>query len=124
MEVNERVFGFVAEWFDPHPQIVKKYLLKYYCETCEVEMKDISTNRKFLKKTKIPPSLKESDFFVGANILLLSRDLKLIDYADPVTRQLLEDVDERTVCVLSPSMYELMGDIAMLMVYIGGLEVD
>ena len=33
MEMAERVLGFVAEWFDPHPQIVKKYLLKYYCET-------------------------------------------------------------------------------------------
>jgi len=24
MECNERVLSFIAEWFDPHPQIVKK----------------------------------------------------------------------------------------------------
>jgi hypothetical protein len=53
MEATERVLGFLVEWFDPHPQILKKYLLKYYCETCEVEMKELSNGRKFLKKTKV-----------------------------------------------------------------------
>jgi|EP01082_Thalassiosira_pseudonana_P003144 nucleoside-diphosphate kinase len=155
MEVNDRVLGFVAEWFDPHPQINKKYLLvrassppclfvdlsttlnptllslptfpptqKYYCETSEVEMKDLSTNRKFLKKTKIPPSLKEADFFVGANIILLARDLKLIDYADPVTRRLMEDVDERTVVVLSPALYDSVGKIIALVENAGFTLVD
>ena len=77
-------------------------------------MKDVQTKRIFLKKTKIPPSLKESDFFLGANILLLSRDLKLIEYADSVTRKLLEDVDERTVCVLPPGLYESLGDVVTM----------
>eukprot|EP00569_Conticribra_weissflogii_P013934 CAMPEP_0171419010 /NCGR_PEP_ID=MMETSP0880-20121228/41396_1 /TAXON_ID=67004 /ORGANISM="Thalassiosira weissflogii, Strain CCMP1336" /LENGTH=376 /DNA_ID=CAMNT_0011937285 /DNA_START=26 /DNA_END=1156 /DNA_ORIENTATION=+ len=124
MEINERILGFIAEWFDPHPQIVKKYLLKYYCETCEVEMKDLSTNRKFLKKTKIPPSLKEADFFVGANILLLSRDLKLIDYADSVTRKLLDDVDERAFCFLPPTLYDSMADIVSMIEHAGFTLVD
>eukprot|EP00579_Thalassiosira_antarctica_P013846 CAMPEP_0201930054 /NCGR_PEP_ID=MMETSP0903-20130614/24346_1 /ASSEMBLY_ACC=CAM_ASM_000552 /TAXON_ID=420261 /ORGANISM="Thalassiosira antarctica, Strain CCMP982" /LENGTH=374 /DNA_ID=CAMNT_0048469017 /DNA_START=45 /DNA_END=1166 /DNA_ORIENTATION=+ len=123
MECNERVLSFIAEWFDPHPQIVKQYLLKYHCKKNEVEMKDIQTKRIFLRKTKIP-SLKESDFFLGANILLLSRDLKLIEYADSVTRKLLEDVDERTVCVLPPALYESFGDIAMLLENAGFTLVD
>mmetsp|Transcript_25045 Transcript_25045/g.54148 ORF Transcript_25045/g.54148 Transcript_25045/m.54148 type:complete len:213 (-) Transcript_25045:10-648(-) len=124
MECNERVLSFIAEWFDPHPQIVKQYLLKYHCNSNEVEMRDIQTKRSFLKKTKIPPSLKEPDFFVGANILLLSRDLKLIEYADSVTRKLLEDVDERTVCVLPPALYESLGDIAMTIERSGFTLVD
>ena len=78
MESNERVYSFIAEWFDMRPQITKRYLLKFHCSTNEVEMTDLQTKRQFLKKTKIPPALKETDFFVGANILLLSRDLKLI----------------------------------------------
>ena len=73
----ECTFSFVAEWFDMRPQITKQYLLKFHCSTNEVEMTDLQTKRQFLKKTKIP-SVKETDFFVGANILLLSRDLKLI----------------------------------------------
>lgn len=103
---------------------MKQFLLRYYCETCECEMKDLSNNRKFLKKTKIPPSLKQSDFFVGANILLLSRDLKITGYADPATRKLLEDVDERTVCVLSPALYDSMGEIVMLIENAGFKLVD
>lgn len=63
--IDERVLSFIAEWFDPHPQIVKRYLLKFHCSTSEVEMKDIQTKRIFLKKTKIPPSLK-----VGASAML------------------------------------------------------
>ncbi|KAL7470335.1 hypothetical protein ACHAXS_012072 [Conticribra weissflogii] len=124
MEVNERILGFIVEWFDPHPQILKKYLLKYYCETCEVDMKDLSTNRKFLKKTKVPPSLKEADFFVGANILLLSRDLKLVDYADSVTRKLLEDAEERTFCFLPPTLYDSMADIVSMIEHAGFTLVD
>ena len=124
MECNERVLSFLAEWFDPHPQIVKQYLLKYHCKTHEVEMKDIQTKRIFLKKTKIPSSLKEQDFFVGASILLLSRDLKLIDYADSVTRSLLTIEDERTVCIIAPTLYESLGDIAMLVEQAGFTLVD
>ena len=78
----------------------------------------------FLKRTKLPPTLKESDFFVGANILLLSRDLKLIDYGNSNTKSLLEPVDERTVVVLSPALYDSMGDIVSLMEKNGFTIVD
>ncbi|KAL7550162.1 hypothetical protein ACHAWF_013403 [Thalassiosira exigua] len=124
MECNERVLAFVAEWFDPHPQIVKRYLLKYHCKTNEVEMKDIQTKRIFLRKTKIPPSILETDFVLGASILLLSRDLKLIEYADEATRKLLEDVDERTVCVLPPTLYESLGDVVSMIEVAGFTLVD
>ena len=87
-------------------------------------MKDIQTKRQFLKKTKIPPTLKESDFFVGANVLLLSRDLKLIDFGDNQTRDLLESVDERTVCVIPPSLYESFGDVVALVEQAGFTLVD
>jgi nucleoside-diphosphate kinase len=124
MECNERVLSFVAEWFDPHPQIVKKYLLKYHLSTDEVEMKDIQTKRIFLRKTKLPPSLRESDFFIGAKILLLSRDLKVIEYADETTRSLLESVNEMTICVLSPAIYESIGDAMSLIELAGFTLVD
>jgi len=124
MECNERVLSFVAEWFDPHPQIVKQYLLKYHCSTNEVEMKDIQTKRIFLRKTKLPPSLKESDFFIGAKILLLSRDLEVIEYADGITRTLLESVGESTVCVLSPALYESLGDVISLAERAGFTLID
>ena len=87
-------------------------------------MRDLQTRRVFLKKTKIPPTLKESDFFLGADVLLLSRDLKLIEYADPQTKKLLEDTDERTtVCVL-PIAFGSLGDIVTMVENAGYTLVD
>ena len=77
-----------------------------------------------LSLRQIPPTIKGEDFFVGANILLLSRDLKLIDYADDTTRKLLEDVDERTICVVSPELYDCMGNVIELIESAGYTLVD
>lgn len=123
MESDERILSFIAEWFDPQPQIIKRYLLKYHCSTNEVEMKDISTKRSFLKKTKVPPTLKQSDFTLGARILLLARDLQLMEYADSSTRSLLESEDELTVCVLLPALYESLGEVVSMMEMKGGLTL-
>lgn len=123
MESDERILSFIAEWFDPQPQIIKRYLLKYHCATHEVEMKDIQTKRSFLKKTKIPPALKESDFQLGAKILFLARDLQLTEYADSLTRQFLESTDELTVCVLLPSLYESLGEVVSLIESKGGFTL-
>ena len=111
MERNEQVLSFVAEWFDPHPQLLKKYLLKYFCETNEVEMKDLTTNRKFLKRTKVPSSIAQSDFFVGGTVVLFSRDLKITDYGDDTTRKLLQSAVEKTVVVLAPKVFNLVGEV-------------
>ncbi len=120
---NERILSFIAEWFDPQPQIIKRYLLKYHCSTNEVEMRDIQTKRSFLKKTKIPPTLKESDFYLEAKILLLARDLRLTEYADSITRQLLESEDELTVCVLLPALYESLGEVVSMIETTGGFTL-
>jgi len=114
MKCNEQVLSFIVEWFDPHPQIVKKYVLKLHCHLNEVEMRDIQTKRTFLSKTKLPPALDRSDFFIGAKILLLSRDLQVVEYADMATRTMLESVDERTICIVSPTRYEQLGDVISL----------
>ncbi|KAL9187051.1 hypothetical protein ACHAXT_010771 [Thalassiosira profunda] len=124
MECNERVLSFIAEWYDPAPQVTKQYLLKLHCHSNEVEMRDIQTKRSFLKRTKLPPTLLESDFSLGANIVLLSRDLRLTHYGDSITRGLLEGVEERTVCILPPALYESLGDIVMLIERGGFTLVD
>lgn len=86
-------------------------------------MKDIQTKRSFLKKTKVPPTLKQSDFTLGARILLLARDLQLTEYADLTTRSLLESEDELTVCVLMPVSYESLGEVVSMMEMKGGLTL-
>lgn len=112
---NEPTLSFIAEWFDSDPQVTKKYLLKYYPSTQEVEMKGTSTRTKFLKRTKMDnQSLTKSDFYIGATIILFSRDLKLVDYGDNYTRELLYSLSETSVVLLTPNASGQAGTIVKL----------
>ena len=42
---KDEVLGFVAEWYDPRPQLIKQFLLKYYSSTHEAEMIDVKAKR-------------------------------------------------------------------------------
>jgi nucleoside-diphosphate kinase len=112
MECNKEdvTLSFVAEWFDPNSQMLKQFLLTYHVNSFEVEMNDFK-RRKFLKKIKIPPTLTSSDFIKGSTIVLLSRELKLVEYADTATRHLLVGKEERTTVLVTPSLFDSIGDV-------------
>jgi nucleoside-diphosphate kinase len=76
----------------------------------EVEMNDLKTKRKFLKKTKLPKHLKVADFTKGATVVLF-RELLLVDYADKVTREHLEQNEETVNILVLPSVYGSLGDV-------------
>ena len=48
----------------------------------------------------------------------------MIDYADVATRTLLENVNERTVCVVSPALYDQLGNVVSLIENAGFTLVD
>ena len=54
-----------------------------------IEMFDVKNARIFLKKQQIP-SIQLDDFFIGAQVTVLSRVLKVIDYGDVATRRQFE----------------------------------
>jgi nucleoside-diphosphate kinase len=108
---DDIILSFVSEYFDPHSQLTKEYLLMLNTSKNEVEMNDIKTKRKFLKKTKLPKHLKVSDFTKGATVIILSRELLLVDYADKVTREHLEQNEETINVLVSPSVYGSLGDV-------------
>jgi nucleoside-diphosphate kinase len=126
MECNKSdiILSFVAEWFDPNSQMLKQYLLVFHVNSSEVEMNDLKTRRKFLKKTKLPPTLSQSDFIKGSTLVLLSRELKLLDYADTATRELLEEKEERTTILVTPSLFDSIGDVVMVIESEGYTLVD
>ena len=126
IEEKDLVLNYIAEWFDPRPQITKTYLLKFYVHSQEAEMREISTGRKFLKRTRLVPSYSSNstnrskekkwtkeDFYMGetTSILLFSRDLKLVDYADEFTRSYLQQDTERTVLIIPPSNFCNLGSV-------------
>ena len=97
---KEEIWSFIAEWYDPLPQATKQYLLKYYPHQNQAEMYDMKLKRIFLKKSPCPPELSSEDYFIGSQIVLYSRDLKIVDYADGVTKQRLSRQIQTSVLVL------------------------
>lgn len=107
---NNETWQFVVEWFDPHPQMKRQYLLKYFVEGHLVEMIDIKNHKTFLKKSACPPEVDSSDFFLGGIVLLYARELTIVDYADSFTRNKFGRSLQRVVAVLGSNMYQQWGD--------------
>lgn len=63
-----QVLSFLAEWFDPLPQLTKQYLLKYFCDTNEAEMVEPKTKRLFLKRSPCPSHFTTKDFALGSKV--------------------------------------------------------
>lgn len=62
------MLSFLAEWFDPLPQLTKRYLLKYFCDTNEAEMVELKTKRLFLKRSPCPTHFTTKDFALGSKV--------------------------------------------------------
>ena len=111
MTDSHGVLAFKAEYFDPRPQIVKTYIVKYFQKTHEVEMQDLKAHRTFLKRSKLPESILASSFQVDNQVLVYGRVLKLIDYADPLTAKILGPDCEKQLVFLSPAIHGDFGAV-------------
>jgi nucleoside-diphosphate kinase len=103
-------YTFEVDWHDMQADLVRKYRVVFYPVTNEIEMIDLKLNRTFLKKVEIP-SVKLDDFFVGAQVTVLSRVLKVTDYGDVHTRKKFEVDKSRTFAMIKPDAYQHMGKI-------------
>lgn len=103
-------FTFEVEWHDTQADIIRKYRVLYYPVTSEIEMFDVKLNRVFLKKVEIP-SITLEDFYVGAQVTVLSRVLKVTDYGDVHTRRKFEVDACRTFAMIKPDAYQHIGKI-------------
>ena len=90
-----------VEWYDPQPMLAREYLLRVYFEEGEVEMYDVKSRRTFLKLSPLPASIKKDDLYPGNEIVLHSRTLKIIRYADLATEKILTKALERSTCILT-----------------------
>jgi nucleoside-diphosphate kinase len=73
-------------------------------------MYDVKNKRIFLKRQEIP-TLQLDDFFVGSQVTILSRVLKVTDYGDIFTRRRFEGQRERTFGMIKPDAYTAMGKV-------------
>mmetsp|Transcript_1113 Transcript_1113/g.1703 ORF Transcript_1113/g.1703 Transcript_1113/m.1703 type:complete len:365 (-) Transcript_1113:19-1113(-) len=105
------VVSFVAEWFDLLPQLVKKFLLKYYHKSNEAEMIDLASKRLFLKRSPCLKVKSLKDFRINCKVNIYGRYLLLVAYGDETTRSVLEPVLVETIVVVPPILYKDTGKV-------------
>ncbi|CAM9638962.1 unnamed protein product [Pylaiella littoralis] len=119
---DQDVLSFLAEWFDPLPQLTKQYLLKYFCDTNEAEMVELKTKRLFLKRSPCPSHFTPKDFALGSKVILYGRDLTIAAYANKPTEDILTPETESAVFLIGPEALSATGKILdEVVVSTGGL---
>ncbi|MPC18467.1 Nucleoside diphosphate kinase 7 [Portunus trituberculatus] len=83
--VGETRYIFHTEWYDPVSATVNKFHLSFFPRDRSVEMYDLRAQRLFLKRIPVE-GVEERDLYLGNTIVVLSRQLKITDYADAFTR--------------------------------------
>ncbi len=108
--LGEQKYTFETEWYDQQADIIRPYRVIYFPNLKSIEMYDTLKNRIFLKKQQIP-SIVLDDFFIGAQVNILSRVIKVMDYGDVHTRKHFETARQRTFAMIKPDCYAQMGQI-------------
>ncbi|TGZ67273.1 hypothetical protein CRM22_004877 [Opisthorchis felineus] len=110
MEGKGPTYSFIVEYYDPYSTTIKKYVLLYHSGGKSVEMHDQRLNRLFLKPTKME-NIKLSDLYLGSCVTVLSRTLRVVDFADNFTRKALCRNSERCVAFIRPDSACRAGEI-------------
>lgn len=102
--------SFLAEWFDPPSGRIKKFLLNYYPCDRTLELYDRELNRVYLRRATCE-KLDYKDVFVGNTVRVYGRQIKITDYADCKTKNIVGKTAERTLAILKPHAVEKLGEV-------------
>eukprot|EP01084_Bolivina_argentea_P269538 458115_1 len=94
MNHDEDTYTFVVEWYDSVADLSRKYNLTYWPKDGSLSMYDLAKNRLFLKRVANNDINFPNDLYVGKTILVYSRQLKIIDYADLFTKNKFESISK------------------------------
>lgn len=102
--------SFLAEWFDPPSGRLKKFLLNYFPCDKTLELYDRELHRTYLKRAACE-KLDRKDVFVGNTVRIYGRQIKITDYADCKTKQVVGKAAEHTLAILKPHAVEKLGEV-------------
>jgi len=122
MSSNPTRYCFLTEFYDTMAGIVRPYQLYFFPEDNSIEIHDIKLKKVFLKKV-VYPELSAKDLFIGSDINIYSRKLKIVDYGDGYTRKLLEETRSSTYGMIKPDSYINIGKIIDLIYNQGGFSI-
>jgi nucleoside-diphosphate kinase len=105
-------YAFVCEWFDNQSQNLKKFALTYYPANNTVELWDIKAHRMFLKRCPMDDGgIRMSDLFIGSTVTVFQRQLNIIAYGNPFTKNVLGTAQQRTLAVILPHAMQDAGKV-------------
>jgi len=120
---DTETLGFVAEWYDPQPQITRRFLIKLFVQAECLEIVDLKSKKLFLRRSPLPAGVAVSEFVIGGKVLLYARLMHIVDFADAFTRRKLAPLTSKTVVVVSPDGYSQVGKVLQKFLE-GGLHVN
>lgn len=115
-------YCFLTEFYDSMAGIVKQYQLYFYLEDNNIEMHDVKNRKIFLKRVEYP-SISIKDLYIGSDINIFSRKLKVVDYGDAFTRKALEETRSSTYGMIKPDAYMNIGKIIDMVINEGGFSI-
>ncbi|XP_029728220.2 nucleoside diphosphate kinase 7 isoform X1 [Aedes albopictus] len=77
--------AFIGEWFKNDTETVQQLIVSFYPSEKAIELFERKTKKVILHKTKIE-DLSQSDFFVGAKLLIFGKQINIIGYGDSYTK--------------------------------------
>uniref|UniRef100_A0A1B6FBE1 DM10 domain-containing protein n=1 Tax=Cuerna arida TaxID=1464854 RepID=A0A1B6FBE1_9HEMI len=102
--------SFLAEWYDTEASVIRQFYFSFFPSDCTVEMFDIKNHKLFLKRTHCD-GLSLKDIFVGNTVKIFSRQIKIVDYADGLTRKKMAVSMQRSFCMIKPDGIVNKGEI-------------
>merc|ERR1719410_3185251 len=91
---EDETYTFVVEWYDAVADLTRKYNLTYWPQDGSLSMFDLSKHRLFLKRVVNKDISFPNDLYVGKTIVVYSRQLKITNYADLVTKKKFASISE------------------------------
>jgi len=114
--------AFLVEHDDAEAGVRKHYVLSYWEADCSVAMYDTHAKRAFLKRVVPPEKPALGSFFLGATVVVCSRPLKVLDYADDATRRRFAALRGTALMLVKPDGYHALGKLLQIITR-AGLEV-
>ncbi|CAG2068827.1 unnamed protein product [Timema podura] len=103
-------YSFIAEWYDDEAALTKTFQLSYFLEDNTIELYELKTRRLFLKRIQIP-TVNLGDMYIGSTLYILSRNMRILDFANEFTRSSLGKFMEVTFAMLKPEALDRCGEI-------------
>lgn len=105
---SDQKYQWLVEWYDAHATVVRQYYLYWYLSDATIEMFDVKAGRIFLKRCAYP-GIDIKSLFIGAQLVVYCRQLKVVDYADDDTRAAFSKSHTRSLFLTKPNVYKSIG---------------